>query len=38
MLLHQFLYPILLLGFGGMVAFVSIALMMPLISLIQGLT
>lgn len=38
MLLHQFLYPILLLGFGGIVAFVSIALMMPLISLIQGLT
>jgi general secretion pathway protein F len=37
MLLHQFLYPVLLLIFGGIVAFVSIALMIPLIGLIQGL-
>lgn len=37
MLLHQFLYPVLLLLFGGIVAFVSIALMVPLIALIQGL-
>jgi type II secretory pathway component PulF len=37
-LLHQILYPILLLLFSAFVAFVSIALLLPLIALIQGLT
>ncbi len=37
MLLHQFLYPVLLLIFGAIVAFVAIALMIPLNALIQGL-
>ena len=36
-LLHQILYPILLLLFAAVVAFVAIALIMPLIALIQGL-
>ena len=37
-LLHSILYPILLLMFGAFVAFVTVGLMLPLISLIQGLT
>jgi type II secretory pathway component PulF len=38
MVLHQVLYPVLLLALGGVVACVVIGLMLPLIALIQGLT
>ncbi|WP_425614826.1 type II secretion system F family protein [Anatilimnocola sp. NA78] len=38
MVIYQFVYPTLLLSFGAFVAFVCIALMLPLIALIQGLT
>jgi type II secretory pathway component PulF len=38
MVLHQVLYPILLLSLASIVAFVVIGLMLPLIALIQGLT
>lgn len=38
MVVHQIVYPILLLLFGGVVATFSIGMMLPLISLIQGLT
>lgn len=36
-ILHQIVYPVLLLLFGGVVAFVSVGLMLPLIKLIQDL-
>jgi len=38
MVVHQFVYPILLLSFGVFVGFVCVSLMLPLFALIQGLS